>query len=340
VWLTNYSTHRHAKNSNEAIRHCLHMTLEETPATKLPPVSVVMPVHNGRPFIDESIQSILDQTFSDFEFVILDDGSTDGSGARLCEWALKDSRIRLCSSPEKFGLSGSSNVVVQKSRAPLIARMDADDVSHPDRLKRQLEVLQRRPEVAAVGTLCDGIDAVGRVIRPRDRWRIVRRSPYIPFPHGSVMFRREAFEAVGGYRKEFSGGEDQDLFFRMTAKGSVVTLPDTLYHYRYHSDNSTILSNSKNLKENGSQNGNHLAEYYMLGAMRLWSGQPPNIFPALLAKKAFTWDTKTLVTFASASWGSLNPASLRFFLRSLIHARDLLASVRVKDGRPYEWRSE
>lgn len=316
------------------------MTLEEMPSTKLPPVSVVMPVHNGRPFIDESIQSILDQTFSDFEFVILDDASTDGSSACLREWALKDTRIRLSSSREKLGLSGSSNAVVQESRAPLIARMDADDVSHPDRLKRQLAILQHHPEVAAVGTLCDGIDARGCVIRPRDRWRIVRRSRYIPFPHGSVMFRREAFEAVGGYREEFSGGEDQDLFSRMTAKGSVVTLPDTLYHYRYHSDNTTILSSNENLRQNGSQNGDHLAAYYMLGAMRLWSGHPPNIFPSLLAKKAITWDTRTLVTFASAYWGSVNPASLRFFLRSLIHARDLLASVRVKDGRSYEWRSE
>lgn len=309
----------------------------------IPLISVVMPVHNARPFLDESIASILDQTLTDFEFVILDDGSTDGSSELLRSWAQKDRRIHLHEGRQRLGLSGSSNFIVSKAAAAVVARMDADDVSHPDRLQREFTVLTKHPDVAAVGTLCDGIDARGRVVRPRDRWRIVRRSEYIPFPHGSVMFRKKVFDAVGGYRNLFVSGEDQDLFLRMTSVGRVVTLPDTLYHYRYHSDNATLLTGAQAVQvvvERHSPNGQDLASYYMLGAMRLWSGQSPQILQSLLARKSWPWNLRTLTALVSATWGSVSPATLRMFLRSFIRARDLLASFRVKDGRPYEWRWE
>src|SRR5882672_3162814 len=134
---------------------------------KTPRVSVVMPTHNGLPFLDESIRSILDQTFNDFEFVILDDASTDGSDKVLREWEKRDNRIRLFKNNRKLGLPASSNVVVLNSSAPLVARMDADDISHPERLQRQWDIMQTQPDVVAVGTLCEGIDASGRPVRPR-----------------------------------------------------------------------------------------------------------------------------------------------------------------------------
>lgn len=162
-----------------------------------------MPVHNALPFLDESIRSILEQTLTDFEFVILDDASTDGSAELLIEWSRKDQRIHLHKSERRLGLSGSSNAVVSKAHSAIIARMDADDISHPERLRRQWDVIERLSDVVVVGTLCIGIDANGRKVRPRDRWRLVRRSAYIPFPHGSAMFRKGAFEVVKGYREEF-----------------------------------------------------------------------------------------------------------------------------------------
>jgi glycosyltransferase involved in cell wall biosynthesis len=308
--------------------------------TTNPLISVVMPVHNARPFLGESIRSILEQTFSDFEFVILDDASTDGSVELLREWSLRDKRIHLHEGKKRLGLSGSSNAVVSKARAPIVARMDADDIAHPDRLRRQWSIIEGRPDVAVIGTLCNGIDASGQEVRPRDRWRLVRRSVYIPFPHGSAMFRREVFDQVGGYDESASGGEDQDLFLRMASRGRVLTLPDVLYSYRYHSSNATLFNGTRAVGENHSQNGNALAAFYMLGAMRLWAGDPPNLLEPMLKKKSLKWNPKTLMILASAIWGHISPPTLRGFLRSSIRARDLLASVRVKDGRPCEWRLE
>jgi glycosyltransferase involved in cell wall biosynthesis len=308
--------------------------------TMNPLISVVMPVYNALPFLDESIRSILEQTFSNFEFVILDDASTDGSVARLREWANRDQRINLHESDRRLGLSGSSNAVVERARAAIVARMDADDIAHPDRLMRQWNTFDRHPDVALVGTLCNGIDASGRVVRPRDRWRLVRRSSYIPFPHGSAMFRREVFDRVGGYDEAAAGGEDQDLFLRMAACARVVTLPDVLYSYRYHSNNATLFNGKRAVAEDHSENGQALAAFYMLGAMRLWAGDPPMLLAPMLKKKALKWNPKTFMILVSAIWGHLSPPTLRVFLRSSIRARDLLASVRVKDGRPYEWRSD
>jgi len=102
--------------------------------TRTPPVSVVMPVHNAGAYLDGAVRSILGQTFSDFEFVILDDGSTDGSLERLRRWAKEDGRIRLIENERRSGAAASSNRVARAASAPLVARMDADDIAEPERL--------------------------------------------------------------------------------------------------------------------------------------------------------------------------------------------------------------
>src|SRR3954452_4959541 len=115
-------------------------------AAETPRVSVVMPVRNAMPYLDIAAESILGQTFADFEFVILDDASTDGSTERLRVWADRDPRIRLIEERKNLGPAVSSQRVAQAARAPIVARMDADDISYPQRLADQLAVLVNHPD--------------------------------------------------------------------------------------------------------------------------------------------------------------------------------------------------
>jgi glycosyltransferase involved in cell wall biosynthesis len=335
-------------------------------ARESPPLSVVMPVHNVLPYLDKSIASILNQKLRDFEFVILDDASTDGSTARLRDWAQQDSRIRLYESRSQLGPSASSNFIVRKARAPILARMDADDVSHPERLIRQWEIIRSRPEVALLGTLYEGINGRGQQVRPSDRWRVARSTAFLPFVHGSIMFRREYFEEVGGYREECAGWEDYDLLLRMRERGLIMTLGNTLYSYRFHTGNvmgdapletamqvtGLRLRCLAELRRKGEynglcyeaqRNGRHhpdtLAEtLFLRGSIRLWAGHPPKVLGLLLSHKPSAMTRKLLRTWVWAIWAEVNPASLRFFLRSLIAVRDFLVSRRVKEGEVYEWR--
>ncbi|MDX6575507.1 MAG: hypothetical protein QOE96_1460 [Blastocatellia bacterium] len=346
--------------------HRKHLPLL-VPKQELPAISVVMPVYNGLPYLSASIESIVQQSFTDFELIILDDGSTDGSAEVLGHWARKDPRIHLIASKRKSGLSGSSNLLAAKARAPLVARMDADDIAHPDRLRRQWELIQGDPAIVLVGTLSDGIDSNGKQVRPRDRWRLLRRSSFPPFPHGSVMFRRSVFEDVGGYSEQCIGWEEQELFIRMSRKGRIVVVPDVLYSYRYHVDSATIefsLDEAGQIAEvrnrcvaevragrdyqellNGPSNGRisqraAMSALYMHAAMRLWAGTSPKEVPSLLASKNTAWNAERMLLLLWAAWAAKSPASLRTLMRSFIRTRDFLAGFRIKDGKPHEWRLE
>ena len=128
-----------------------------------PAISVVMSVYNGARYLHPAVESILEQDFADFEFIIVDDGSTDGSGAILLEFAEKDARIRLIQR-ENRGLVASLNEAIALARAPLIARMDCDDIAMPDRFTRQIEYLADHPEIAIVGSHIHEIDEDGAIV--------------------------------------------------------------------------------------------------------------------------------------------------------------------------------
>ncbi|MCW2990146.1 MAG: glycosyltransferase family 2 protein, partial [Solirubrobacterales bacterium] len=264
-------------------------------------LSVVMPVYNARPYLDASIASILEQTYADFEFVIGDDGSTDGSRAVLRAWADRDPRIRLLESNARRGPAASSNWVVGRSQGRLVARMDADDVSHRDRLRRQLDVLARHPEIDLVGSLWDTIDADGRRVRRSDRWRLARRSAFAPFAHPSVMFRREAFENAGGYRHRCEFWEDTDLYLRMAARGRIAVLADVLLRVRSTPSGVRLGPDRERIEDAYDEMFRCLAEWHrrhdydsflrdegrprrlvpgafiMLGAAELWAGGRPSV---------------------------------------------------------------
>lgn len=314
----------------------------------VPPLSVVMPVRDALPHLHEAVASILGQTFGDFELVIHDDASTDGSREALREWAARDGRIRLFESETALGVVAGSNELVRLARAPLIARMDADDIAHRDRLRRQVEVLRSHPGVVLVGTLWETIDGDGRVVRRRDRWRLARGSAFAPFHHASIVFRRDAFERTGGYREACRYWEDVDLFLRMAGQGRVAVLPDALLRVR-HSPSSVRLRARDDVEEAhdrmfrslGARGaaGGLLPQAIVSPAMvELWAGGRPRILGRLGRRaRLLPPGRDAAVAVIWAAWAAAGPSSLRRALRLLHRLRELSARRRIGDGAVYEW---
>ncbi len=327
------------------------------------PLGVVMPVHNALPHLDEAVRSILDQTYRDFEFVIYDDASTDGSTARLREWARKDSRIRLFEGKRNLGMVGSSAVVVQHSTALLVARMDADDVSAPDRLERQIALLGAEPGAGLVGTLFDIIDDRGRRIRSPDYWRLARRTAFVPFAaHGSIMFRRAVFDEVGGYRPECEYWEDQDLVTRMATAAEVWVIPEPLYHIRQWtranapSADPTSVENAVDLMYRcvdrigrGREYGDILSQrqshesgrvdprvFISTGSKVLWTGGRPRLFGRLLKRARLGFNLNTVRALVWTAWAAVSPGTLRLAIRGVLWARNAPTS-NIRNSTPFPW---
>jgi len=205
----------------------------------MPTVSALMPVYNAEPYLAEAVESILGQTFADFEFLIVNDGSTDRSGAILERYAARDRRIRLTSRPNT-GYTVALNQLLDLASGEFVARMDADDVALPQRLARQVDYLRAHRDVVCVGSAVHMIDAAGRFLRNghpgMDHEAIQQRALAgdCPLNHPSVMMRRAAVEAVGGYHAEFEPAEDLDLWLRLGEVGRLVNLPEVLMKYRQH----------------------------------------------------------------------------------------------------------
>jgi glycosyltransferase involved in cell wall biosynthesis len=207
---------------------------------KTPLISVCMPVYNAKRYLAEAIESVLDQTFGDFEFLIADDGSTDGSTAILRRFADRDLRIRYWRAPNG-GCAVRLNQLLHLACGEFIARMDADAVSLPDRFARQVGFLRANPEVQAVGTAQEHVDGAGYhlfdYVGPEGHDAIQERAlaGVCPLSHPSVMMRREAVLAVRGYR-EISCAQDFDLWLRMGERGRLANLEEVLLKYLVHED--------------------------------------------------------------------------------------------------------
>jgi glycosyltransferase involved in cell wall biosynthesis len=204
-----------------------------------PAVSVLMPVYNAERYLALALDSILAQTFTDFELIIVDDGSTDRSPEILGEYEKNDRRIRVLARPNT-GIVGALNDGLKLCRAELIARMDADDISRPNRFALQVQHLRDNPDCALVGSRVLLIDPEGSPIREWitqltheeiDRAHLDRGWPVV---HPTVMMRRALVEETGGYRKQYETLEDLDLFLRLAELGKLANLPDVLLDYRQH----------------------------------------------------------------------------------------------------------
>jgi GT2 family glycosyltransferase len=203
-----------------------------------PPVSVVMVVCNVDRFLAESIESILAQSFREFEFIIVDFGSTDKSRAIISEYKAKDERIKFKTIPH-CGLAEARNASCSFARGRYVAIMDADDVSVPQRLAWQVEFLEQHPEVGVLGGAAEWIDKNGRALvtfgNPvRDREIRAALLEYCPLWQPSVLMRREAFVDVGGYRPPFAPAEDYDLWLRMSEHFQLGNLKQVVLKYRIH----------------------------------------------------------------------------------------------------------
>lgn len=186
-------------------------------------VSVLMSVYNNEATADASIASIVNQTHTDWELILWDDASTDGTTEKLKSWALRDSRIRLFSNAWNMGLAASLNLALAEAQGEYIARMDGDDVSLPERFHKQIAFLDSHPEYAIVGSACTLFDESGDW-GTRSGCNAPQKKDFLwgsQFVHPAVMMRRDALLAVGGYRvcRDTVRTEDYDLFMRLYAHG-------------------------------------------------------------------------------------------------------------------------
>ena len=204
------------------------------------PLSVVMPMHNARKYVAQTVRSVLTQRFSDFEFLVIDDGSTDGSAAEVERAAAGDPRLRVIHQP-KAGVSTASNRGTTEARGEFLARVDADDLCLPDRFTKQIAFLREHNDHVAVGCRVMFIDPDGLELFEmpglklcheeidagllKVEWTILQPA---------TMFRTAALRAIGGYRTDLRIHEDHDLFLKLAEVGKLANLPDVLFQYRQH----------------------------------------------------------------------------------------------------------
>lgn len=213
------------------------MVRSQTKKKIKPKVSVILPVRNGELYLTKAIQSILNQSLSDFELVIIDDSSIDAS-LRIAK-RFRDQRIILLTNNTPIGVAESLNIGIKVAKGAFIARMDADDIARPNRLYVQLKFLENNPQVGVVGSWVEVIDE-------REKYKQILRTPvndkdimrYMihtnPFIHPSVMLRKSLIDIYGGYDSKIEGAEDYDLWVRLSRFTKLENIPKPLIKYRIH----------------------------------------------------------------------------------------------------------
>lgn len=204
------------------------------------PITVLMSVYNGERWLSESISSVLRQSHSDFEFIIVNDGSTDASLDIMNSFAVSDSRIKLIDK-SNTGLADSLNVGINEAQGEWIARIDADDICEPQRLEIQSGVAASNRDAVFVGSGLILIDEYGSVIARRSYNRhhaILLRDLYSAHafpPHSSAFFRTDVAKRIGGYRTRIKRAQDCDLWLRLSEHGELLSVSEELVQIRKHS---------------------------------------------------------------------------------------------------------
>ena len=204
-------------------------------------ISVLMSVYNGEALLSKSIKSVLNQSFKEFEFIIVNDGSSDGSDKIINEYQKRDKRIKVIHKKNN-GLADSLNTGLLESNADWVARIDADDICEFDRLEKQYLFIKNNPATILLGSNAKLIDLNGNLIGfikyPIEHKKIVKKLSIIPetFPHSSVIYNKDMALKIGGYRGKITYAEDLDLWLRLSRKGHVACLKENLVQIRIHPD--------------------------------------------------------------------------------------------------------
>jgi glycosyltransferase involved in cell wall biosynthesis len=219
----------------------------------VPEVTVLMPVYNAERYVADAVESILAQTHRDFELLVIDDGSTDASAEVVRRF--RDGRVRLERNDANRGLTATLNHGLRLARAELIARQDADDISLPDRLERQVRLLRSNEDVALAGARGWVMDDHGHRGAPLDRalehdtirWELLFDNGFI---HTSVLFRKSAVLDLGGFDESFAYCQDYELWSRLARSHRVANLADRLVGSRFHPGAMTATMLERNAEEN------------------------------------------------------------------------------------------
>lgn len=205
-------------------------------------LSILLPVYNGKQWLEEAVDSILFQSYPHWELLAIDDGSTDESKEILDRYAENDDRIRVLSHPN-WGMGASLNHAIEEASHDWLVRMDADDVMLPHRLERQVAFITENPDVGVASCLVEYIDGASNIIGKytselttrEDYTRQRDANVLIGFHHPGVIMRRDLVRAVGGYRPEYWSADDLDLWNRIAELDTMILVqPEYLMQYRVH----------------------------------------------------------------------------------------------------------
>ena len=223
-------------------------------------VSVVMAIYNGEEYVQEAIDSILNQTYTHFEFIIVNDGSTDNTKEILD--AINDARVTIIHLEKNKGAANALNIGIAEANGSYIAIQDADDISLPFRLEKQIDYLNKYPELIALGAKIKAIDGKEQVPLTilqgfeKNRNNIINRKQIksqlyytSPLTHGSVMFSKQAFIKANGYDPSYKIAYDYDLWMRLSEFGPIENVPEVLYFYRIYPQSLSRQNFDKTNKE-------------------------------------------------------------------------------------------
>jgi glycosyltransferase involved in cell wall biosynthesis len=295
-----------------------------------PKVTVLMPVYNAERFLREAIDSILIQTFEDFEFLIIDDGSTDRSKEII--YSYSDTRIRFVENKSNLGISETLNKGISLAACDLIARMDADDVSYPHRLKKQFEYMIKHPNCALLSSWARVISEDKRFVR-LERYRSEFYYYNLTFEcymyHPTVMFRRQPVEAVGMYSMRYS--EDYDLFWKVSTAFQIANLAEPLLDYRLSSTSLNTVTKRAEYATANEHNVLRNIQYYLgddyvitkpvLNCLRhnfIDVAKDQNIDHVVEALKVLSLITEKMLTYSNPNLNEAQIRAAHYFKRHFI----------------------